>query len=124
VQNLSGWCFRLAVLYALFGMVMGEIMGISGDHSQMPVHAHINVLGWVSLALFGVFYKLWPTAAQGKLPLAQFALFNVGVVVQAAAVSQVLQGNEGAGPIAGIGSILLILSMLIFAFLVYRHATE
>ena len=114
----------MAVLYALFGMVMGEIMGASGDHSQMPVHAHINVLGWVSLALFGVVYKLWPAAAQGRLPLVQFALFNVGVVVQAAAVSQLLAGNEGAGPIAGISSGILIISMLIFAFLVYRHATE
>jgi len=124
VKNLPGWCFRLAVLYGLFGMVMGEIMGMSGDHSQMPVHAHINVLGWVSLALFGVFYKLWPSAAAGKLPAAQFGLFNVGVVVQAIGVSLILTGNDDAAPVAGIGSIFLIVSMLIFAFLVYRHATE
>ena len=124
MRNLSGWCFRLAVLYALFGMVMGEIMGASGDHSQMPVHAHINVLGWVSLALFGIFYKSWPESAVGKLPLVQFILFNIGVVVQAAAVSQILMGNQGAAPIAGSASGFLILSMAMFAFLVYRHTRE
>ena len=57
----------MAVLYGLGGMVMGEIMAASGDHSQMPVHAHINVLGWVSLAIFGFFYKTHPAAAEGKL---------------------------------------------------------
>ncbi len=124
MNNLSGWCFRLAVLYALFGMVMGEAMAVSGDHSQMPVHAHINVLGWVSLALFGVFYKLWPASANGKLPMVQFVLFNIGVVIQSIAVSVILTGNEAFAPMAGVGSGLLILSMAMFAYLVYRHAME
>jgi hypothetical protein len=30
------------------------------DHSIMPAHAHLNLLGWVSLFLFGIFYKLIP----------------------------------------------------------------
>jgi hypothetical protein len=33
----------LAVFCALFGLVMGEIMGISGDHSQTLVHSRTNV---------------------------------------------------------------------------------
>ena len=94
MKNLSGWCFRLAVLYVIFGMVMGEWMASSGDHSQMPVHAHINVLGWVSLALFGLFYKTHPGSEEGKLPLVQFILFNLGVIIQSIAVSQILRGNE------------------------------
>jgi hypothetical protein len=121
MNNIAGWCFRLAVLYALFGMVMGEIMAISGDHSQMPVHAHINVLGWVSLALFGLFYNSYPASAEGKLPLIQFVLFNLGIVIQAFAVSQILMDNTAMAPVAGIGSGLLILSMAIFTFLAYKH---
>ena len=105
-------------------MVMGEIMGMTGDHSLMPVHAHINVLGCVSLALFGVFYKLWPEATAGKLPMVQFGLFNIGVIVQAIGVWQILSDNEAMAPVAGIGSLLLIISMALFAFLVYRHAKE
>ena len=109
----------MAVLYGLFGMVMGEVMASSGDHSLMPVHAHINVLGWVSLALFGIVYKVWniPT---GKLAWAQFGLFNVGIVVQAVGVTLILQGNVAAGPIAGIGSAFLIVAMLLFAWIVFR----
>ena len=89
MQNLASWCVRLAVLYALFGMVMGEVMASSGDHSLMPVHAHINVLGWVSLALFGIVYKVWDIPT-GKLAWAQFGLFNVGIVVQAVGVTLIL----------------------------------
>ena len=124
MKNLSGWCFRLAVLYALFGMVMGEVMAVSGDHSQMPVHAHINVLGWVSLALFGVFYRLWPAATVGMLPGIQFVVFSIGIVIQSIAVSLILNGNEEVAPMAGAGSGLLIVSMALFGYLVYRHARE
>ena len=110
---------RLAVLFALFGMIMGEVMGSSGDHSLMPVQAHINVLGWISLALFGVVYKVW-NIDTGKLAWTQFSLFNVGIVVQSIGVTLILRGNEAAGPIAGIGSTLLILGMLLFGWLVFR----
>jgi hypothetical protein len=65
-----------------------------------------------------------PPRASATLPAAQFGLFNVGVVVQAIDVPLILTGNEDAGPVAGIGSIFLIISMLAFAFLVYRHATK
>ncbi len=119
MQNLPSWCVRLAILYAVFGMIMGEVMASSGDHGLMPVHAHINVLGWVSLALFGVVYKVWNIAA-GKLAWIQFGLFNAGIVVQAIGVTLILRGNEAAGPIAGIGSTLLILGMLVFGWLVFR----
>jgi len=71
-----------------------------------------------------VFQKFWSTAGQSKTPLAQSALTNVGIVVQGAVMSQLLVGNEGAGPNAGIGLGFLIILMLIFAFLVCRLATE
>ena len=121
MNNLAAWCFRTAVIYALFGMIMGEIMAASGDHGLMPVHAHINVLGWVSLALFGVFYKLWPEAAEGSLAGLQFGLFNAGTVVQAIGVTLILTGDESFAPVAAGGSALLIIGMAMFAFLVYRH---
>ena len=66
MRGLPTWCVLMAVIYALLGMVMGETMAASGDHSLMPVHAHINLLGWVSLALFGIVYKVW-NIKTGKL---------------------------------------------------------
>jgi hypothetical protein len=45
---------RLAVAYFAVGVMLGVAMGASGDHSLFPLHAHINLLGWVSMALFGL----------------------------------------------------------------------
>jgi len=50
-----------------------------------------------------------PPRASATLPAAHFGLFNVDVVVQAIGVSLILAGNEDSGPIAGIGSIFLII---------------
>ncbi len=48
--------FRAAVLMVIVGMVWGIVMGIGQDHSTLPAHAHLNLLGWVSLFLFGIYY--------------------------------------------------------------------
>jgi hypothetical protein len=37
-------------------------MAASRDHSSTPAHAHLNLLGWVSLFLFGIYYRMHPTA--------------------------------------------------------------
>ena len=55
-MNLSNWFLRIAVVYLLAGVSLGIFMGASGDHSMFPLHAHINLLGWVSMSLFGFFY--------------------------------------------------------------------
>jgi len=47
--------FRAAVLMVVAGMIWGIVMGISQDHSTFPAHAHLNLLGWASLFLFGIY---------------------------------------------------------------------
>jgi cbb3-type cytochrome oxidase subunit 1 len=39
-----------------------------------PVHAHLNLLGWASLALFGIVYRLYPELAARRLAAVHFAL--------------------------------------------------
>ena len=51
-MNASVLCFRAAVLLVVAGMIWGIVMAISQDHSTFPAHAHLNLLGWVSLFLF------------------------------------------------------------------------
>src|SRR6516164_5004150 len=54
---LSFWA---AVAFLVAGLIWGLVMGISQDFSTMPAHAHLNLLGWVSLFLFGIYYRLHP----------------------------------------------------------------
>ncbi len=45
--------------YSLVGMGWGEHMAMSRrSFDAIPLHAHINLLGWVTLALYGTFYAL------------------------------------------------------------------
>ena len=70
-MKASVLCFRAAVLLVIAGMLWGIVMGISEDHSTMPAHAHLNLLGWVSLFLFGIYYHLHPTIDRNRLATLQ-----------------------------------------------------
>ena len=58
----------------IVGVSMGIGMGVAHDFQFAPVHAHLNLLGWASLALFGLVYRAWPALAQSRLALAHFVL--------------------------------------------------
>ena len=79
--RLSNRFLRLAVLFALIGMSLGYWMGATEQFAASPVHAHINLLGWVSMALYGLFYRVQPGAAQGRLPAVHFWVAVVGLVI-------------------------------------------
>ena len=72
-MKASSLSFQAAVLMVLVGMLWGLQMGISQDHSAMPAHAHLNLLGWVSLFLFGVYYRLHPSLDSSRVALIQVA---------------------------------------------------
>jgi len=53
------------VLTLVFGLVVaGPETHACPVHDQMPTHAHMNLLGWVSMALFGLIYQAFPAAGQ------------------------------------------------------------
>ena len=66
-MKASSLSFFIAVLMAAVGMVWGIVMAVSQDHSTMPAHAHLNLLGWVSLFLFGIFYRFHPSLDAARI---------------------------------------------------------
>ena len=78
----------LAALMLVTGVGLGIHMGIAHDFSLAPVHAHINLVGWASLALFGIIYRLYPRMAESRLAGLHFILaapaavmFPVGIAL-------------------------------------------
>ena len=108
-----------AVLCVTAGMLWGIQMAISGDHLLAPAHAHLNLVGWATLALFGLYYRLTPSAAQGLLPRLHAVLAIAGVVVLVPGIAIVVSGGTPA--IAAVGSLLTLGSMLTFLFTVMRY---
>jgi hypothetical protein len=112
--------FTVATFCALVGMVWGSYMGATQDHSLYPAHAHLNLLGWVTLALMGGFYAL-RGGAVGRLAWANFALSSTGAILMVPMLSYLLQGHEKQmGPFMPIPEGLCILGLLAFLANVLR----
>ena len=50
---------RLAAVYLVIGVTMGIVMGTMHQFTLAPVHAHINLLGFV---IVGLFVLVWGVA--------------------------------------------------------------
>ena len=101
-----------AAVCALIGMAWGIQMSATGDHVMAPAHAHLNLLGWVSLAIFAFYYHLVPGAAAGTLAKVHLAVSVAGVVTIVPGIALAIQ--ESGETLAKIGSVLTLLSMVIF----------
>ncbi len=120
-MKASSVSFPVAVLMVIAGMIWGIIMAISHDHSAMPAHAHLNLLGWVSLFLFGVFYHLHPVIDRSRAALVQVAVWIVGTVILTFGVGLLHTGHDIGQPFAAGGSFIVLASMLQFGWLVVRR---
>ena len=119
-MKASSLSFRAAVLCVLAGMLWGIHMAVSDDHSAFPAHAHLNLLGWVSLFLFGIYYRLHPALDQSRAALAQVWIWCLATIVLAIGVGLVHTGHMIGDPIAAIGSLLVLADMVMFGWLLFK----
>ncbi|KUO56550.1 MAG: hypothetical protein APF80_06700 [Alphaproteobacteria bacterium BRH_c36] len=118
-MTASKLCFRSAMILLLAGIVWGLHMAISTDHSAMPAHAHLNLLGFVALFLFGIFYRLHPKVEQSRLALPQVAIWILATIILAVGVGLVHTGHEIGDPIAAISSLVVFADAILFTWLVF-----
>lgn len=121
MPRVALWFFAIAPLYVLVGMSLGIYMGASDDHSLYPAHAHLNLIGWVTMALYGTFYAL-ARDASSRLAWTTFWLNNVAVVVMFPSLALVLKFGEQPQyilPLA-ISEFLALGAMLCFTISVWQ----
>ena len=106
---------KIAVVYLFVGALLGLIMGITQQFVLAPVHAHLLLLGWASLALAGLIYHLYPSAAMTLLARLHFWVHNLGLPVFMIALAMLLTGHESAGPAVGISASVVLIALAIFA---------
>lgn len=111
-MNISRGFMVMGAIYLLVGILLGAYMGGSGDHSLAPVHAHINLLGFTLMTIFGFGYRLIPGLGEGTLPKVHFWLHQIGALGLLLGLFLMMSGNvdgETIGPIFPVleGAILL-----------------
>ena len=107
--------FIAAVIYGLLGMILGLQMAITHDHGQMPTHAHIMVIGWVSFFLFGLFYLQFGERVNGTLARLHFWLAQISMVGLMIGLWLNYSGRTEYEPIAALSSIAYAVSFVLFA---------
>ncbi|MEQ6389535.1 cytochrome-c oxidase [Bacillaceae bacterium S4-13-58] len=108
------WCIRIAAVYFMVGVSMGIFMESAGDHTLVGVHAHINLVGWVSIAIFGLIYHFFPKLSQNWLGKLHFWAYNISLPLFMIGLANLLYGNEGLLPLVIVGSNVLLVSVVLF----------
>lgn len=115
MQSHSRRWIHAALVYFCLAVSLGVFMGASHDHSLMPVHAHLSLLGWVSMVLIGVIYHFYPQAGSSRVAGVQFWLHNVALLVMMTGLAALLKGNVGIEPVVGMASLAMLTAVLLFA---------
>ncbi|TJV42977.1 MAG: hypothetical protein E5Y02_12420 [Mesorhizobium sp.] len=124
MPRVSDLFFKTAVVWLILGIGAGLQMAISGDHGAFPAHAHINLLGWVTSAIFGGYYALNPAKAARKIAMIHFGLYTIGLVIMLPALYLMLHGGYTAiEPVVAAGSLIVAAAVLVFAFVVFSGAS-
>jgi len=106
--------FATAAVFALTGMMWGVKMGIADNFTEAPAHAHLNLVGWASMALMGAFYGYAGDRAPARLGWANYAVSTVAVVIMVPSLAILLAGGGKINPAVISGSLLALVGMALF----------
>lgn len=112
---------KIAAVYLVLGACLGIYMGLSQNFVLMPVHAHVLLAGWLTLAMAGVLYRVYPAAAGTRLAQVHFWLHNLGLPVFMVGLALMLSGRTELMPVVGIGATTLLAGLVCFAINLWRR---
>lgn len=119
MNSVPTWFFATAAFFALCGMIWGIQMAATQDYLLSPAHGHLNLIGFVTMAVIGTYYALTPSASGTRLAAIHYGLTTVTVVTLTPGIVFAINGEGEA--LGQIGSILAVASMALFLFMVVRH---
>ena len=105
-------------------MTLGIYMGIEQDFTLAPAHAHLNLLGWVTMALYGLYHRGAPQDTRA-LRWVQVALGGAGFPVFAGGLAVYLHtGHDTLFWLVVAGSLACLASMVLFVGILIRDAWQ
>ena len=110
----------IAIALLIVGEMLGFYMGMNNDMKWRSVHITIVLVGFVTIALFGALYRLWPAMKDGSLAAAQFWLTIIGVI--GVIVGSIQQAQSGSVVILAASSAAVIVGTLLLAWIFWERA--
>ena len=112
----------LALVLLIVGELLGFYMGMMNDTKWRGVHIVIVLVGFVTLAIFGALFRLWPAMKEGAVATAQFWLMAIGVI--GAIIGSIHQVQSGSVVILASSSAVMIIATLLLAWLFWQRAAD
>jgi len=122
MPRVSATFFAFGALCVLVGMLWGMEMGATDNFVVAPAHAHLNLLCWVTMALYGTFYALTAKTMSPRLAWANFFFSAAGGVILIPTLAIFLaKGDKAMLPLMIVGEVLTVLGLLTFLVSVLRE---
>ncbi len=122
------WFIKAGLAYFFIAAVLGVVMGVWPQYLMLlrTTHVHLNLVGWISMMIYGVGYHILPRFSGRPLryprwPMIQFFAANLGLLGMAAAFT--LRATSAAGlypPMMAVFGTLEFLSMVLFVLNIAR----
>ncbi|MFS0577487.1 hypothetical protein AB1K83_17885 [Sporosarcina sp. 179-K 3D1 HS] len=119
---------RIAAIFGLIGTVLGSHMAGAGSYAFRPIHAHILLVGWLSVFAWGVFYRVYKVRAK-KLITAHGWTAIIGSIGLTAGMWLQFMKPFGVNPTLAlilyiVGGTILLISFALFVLVTFLTEKE
>ncbi len=124
MSKITVWFIKSAMVYFMLAIILGLHMSVSGtQYPYMPIHAHFNLLGWMSMMIYGVGYHILPRFSgrplySEKLAEWQVYLANIGLIGMA--IGWIVKSSRGDTKILFIFSLVEAAAAMFFVFNMFK----
>lgn len=118
MKNIDSTYVAIGAAWLVLGMSLGIAMGAANNFQFMPVHAHINLIGFACHSIFGMAYRQWPAMKISRLAFYQFWIFVLATPITLIGLVFTLRGGPALPTI--IGSLGLLVGAALFCVMIWR----
>lgn len=124
MKNIDRLFVLTGLVFLLTGMALGLQMSKTQDFAMHGLHAHLNLLGFVLMTLFGLCYHAWPKMQEGVLATVHYLLHTVSVATALTLLYFLLSNYDLAPKIAPAMNTILMgtyAGVILFAYLFFTR---
>ncbi|MEC5424544.1 hypothetical protein QGM71_13670 [Virgibacillus sp. C22-A2] len=128
MTNYSKILLRLSAVFALIGVYLGSHMAGAGGYEFRTLHAHILVVGWLSLFAWAVYYKIFTPSSKKLAALHVWTAIIGSIGLTSGMWLYYLKpfdfGDTFITVYFIVGGTILLISFLFFAILTFMKTEE
>lgn len=126
MSKSSKYFIKASIIYLVIGVTSGAIYLLNMVPQELiTAHAHINLIGWVSMMIFGVAYHILPRFSgkplfSEQLAITHFWLANIALIGMAGFLASTAFGFSDGLKFTGPFGMLQAFATYLFAYNMFK----